>query len=284
MSTLKEKYIGESSLSEKPDKKLILKINDGAVTPEHLSPRVKDEVIAPLIENAKEEIINEIGGQSVSSEEIKIIEVEGRSRTDSDPIYPGMNNMYFYTFKDPITPEELADYIKNYKFVYLHITDPDLGDSLCSYMPSFSSLVGGIAFVESGTFGTLNSEIIAYVINYDSGTWKIQQYQVHSSINSNNYVNTYGDWSSTGLAYRGIRGIELVADHVDSVAGELVATPECSKVKIGQVGVAVTTKEVDGEYLPFTWNGNKVLVENDCYTKAEVDAMLAALRSEFFES
>ena len=121
MSMLKEKYIGEAPLLESPKKKLSLKIKEGAIIPEHLSPRVKDEVIAPLIENAKEEIINEIGGQLVSSEEIKIIEVEGRFRTDSDPIYPGMNNMYFYTFKDPITPEELADYIKNYKLVYLHV-------------------------------------------------------------------------------------------------------------------------------------------------------------------
>lgn len=56
MSTLKEKYLGEALLSEKPKKKLSLKIADRAITPEHLSDRVMDEVITPSLDALKETI------------------------------------------------------------------------------------------------------------------------------------------------------------------------------------------------------------------------------------
>lgn len=46
---LKEKYIGEAQLKEQPIKKIGLVIAPGAVTPEHLSDRVLNEVIQPAI-------------------------------------------------------------------------------------------------------------------------------------------------------------------------------------------------------------------------------------------
>lgn len=45
-----EKYISEAALKDSPKKKLSLKIGEGAVKPEHLSQRIADEVIIPLIE------------------------------------------------------------------------------------------------------------------------------------------------------------------------------------------------------------------------------------------
>lgn len=45
-----EKYISEALLKDSPKKKLSLKIGEGAVKPEHLSQRIADEVIIPLIE------------------------------------------------------------------------------------------------------------------------------------------------------------------------------------------------------------------------------------------
>ena len=70
---LKEKYIGEAHLKEQPIKKIGLVIAPGAVTPEHLSDRVLDEVIQPAIDraaNALQEEINsiEISGLALSQE------------------------------------------------------------------------------------------------------------------------------------------------------------------------------------------------------------------------
>lgn len=45
-----EKYISEAPLKDSPKKKLSLKIGEGAIKPEHLSQRIADEVIIPLIE------------------------------------------------------------------------------------------------------------------------------------------------------------------------------------------------------------------------------------------
>ena len=47
---IKEKYISEALLKDSPKKKLSLKIGEGVIKPEHLSKRIADEIIIPLIE------------------------------------------------------------------------------------------------------------------------------------------------------------------------------------------------------------------------------------------
>ena len=79
MSTYKEKYIGESKIKNKPDRKLVFKIGedtvgtanmkDGAITPEKLSERVVPEVIRPITDemaatlNDIQQEINNISGK-----------------------------------------------------------------------------------------------------------------------------------------------------------------------------------------------------------------------------
>lgn len=55
MNLVKEKYISEAALKDEPKKNLSLKIKEGSITPEHLSQRVVDEVITPMIEDSVEE-------------------------------------------------------------------------------------------------------------------------------------------------------------------------------------------------------------------------------------
>ena len=54
-----EKYISEAPLKDSPKKKLSLKIGEGAVKPEHLSQRIADEVIIPLIEEKLVDALDE---------------------------------------------------------------------------------------------------------------------------------------------------------------------------------------------------------------------------------
>lgn len=56
----KERYIGESKLRDDVRKKLVLKIKEGSITPEHLSNEVVDEVIQPLVDAAKEDLQEQI--------------------------------------------------------------------------------------------------------------------------------------------------------------------------------------------------------------------------------
>ena len=56
---IKEKYISEALLKDSPKKKLSLKIGEGVIKPEHLSKRIVDEVIAPLIEEKLVDSIRE---------------------------------------------------------------------------------------------------------------------------------------------------------------------------------------------------------------------------------
>ena len=76
MSDSKEKYIGESNLSQTPKKKLTLTLADGAVTTKKIADKaitinkfadgVINDVIRPLIDAAKEEINAQIGAGGVA--------------------------------------------------------------------------------------------------------------------------------------------------------------------------------------------------------------------------
>lgn len=75
-----EKYISEALLKDSPKKKLSLKIGEGAVKPEHLSKRIADEVIIPLIE---EKLVGDLDETIKEAIRDLVADVYSREEVDS---------------------------------------------------------------------------------------------------------------------------------------------------------------------------------------------------------
>ena len=75
-----EKYISEAPLKDSPKKKLSLKIGEGVIKPEHLSKRIADEVIIPLIEEKLADDLDETIKEAIRD---LVADVYSREEVDS---------------------------------------------------------------------------------------------------------------------------------------------------------------------------------------------------------
>lgn len=146
-----EKYIGESKLKDEVRKKLVLKIKEGSITPEHLSNEVVDEVIQPLVDAAKEDL----------QEQIDTVVSEGMSPEDREKL----NNLPTGAeFEAEISAlEDRIDAIKGFNY------------ELVSTLPTASADTTGTIYLVPSADAQSNNIKDEYITIQDGNTYKWEQ-------------------------------------------------------------------------------------------------------------
>lgn len=117
---MKEKYISEAALKDEPKKKISLKIKEGSITPEHLSQRVVDEIITPMIEDSVEEY-KEIAETIATSGMTPEDKTKLNALPTAEELEERLGKIFIVNVEGPTNREFIAD--KTYQETFTALTE-----------------------------------------------------------------------------------------------------------------------------------------------------------------
>jgi len=101
----KEKYISEAQMKEEPKKKLVLKIKEGSITPEHFNKRE--------VENYLQEVIGSIEGTGMLPEDKAKLDALPTASELQNTLDSKANSSNVYTKSEVYTQTEVNNLFNN---------------------------------------------------------------------------------------------------------------------------------------------------------------------------